>query len=82
MENYNYIQPAHYKGEDGKDLIDEIMETEGIEAVRIFCYWTAKKYDRRVGKKPGEPAARDVAKAREYIDRYKRELAKHNGALT
>lgn len=55
--------PAHY---NGTEVIDKMVEDDGPEAVRHFCLLNAKKYRARAGKKPGNSAEQDLAKAAWY----------------
>lgn len=56
--------PKHYGGADDPYEAIKVMEAwHGPEAVYWFCLLSAEKYQSRMGKKPGEPIERDVAKA-------------------
>lgn len=65
-ETYDYINPAHYKKEDGTDYIDHLIATDGPEKAAYWCDRTAGKYLDRIGKKPGEGAEREMQKVVEY----------------
>lgn len=56
--------PAHY---NGTEVIDQMVLEDGPVAVRHFCLLNAKKYRARAGKKPGNTAEQDLAKADWYI---------------
>lgn len=61
--------PAHYGGERNTyEVIKVMLAWHGFDAVITFCLLTAEKYLSRLGKKPGEPFARDLDKARWYTD--------------
>ena len=62
MDNIDH--PAHYQGE--YECIEIMRETFGDEAVRHFCICNAYKYRFRSGRKQGEPAQSDIAKAEWY----------------
>ena len=76
MDNINH--PAHYQGE--YECIDIMRETFGDEAVRWFCICNAYKYRFRSGRKQGEPAQSDIAKA-EWYETYMMEHLMQNNAL-
>jgi hypothetical protein len=62
--NYDYINPNHYKTEKGIESIDV------IEAFELdFCLGNAVKYILRAGKKPDQPIERDLEKAIWYLNR-------------
>lgn len=69
------IRPDYYKNENGKDLITIWIEKYGPEAVYWFSKLNAEKYRERAGKKPGEPAMKDIAKA-EFYEKKVKELEK------
>lgn len=54
--------PSHYQM-NGKECIDVMEEKFGLEAVIWFCRLNAFKYRFRAGKKEGNPASQDEAKA-------------------
>ena len=70
--------PAHYQGE--YECIDIMRETFGDEAVRWFCVCNAYKYRFRSGRKQGEPAQSDIAKA-EWYETYMMEHLMQNNTL-
>lgn len=55
--------PAHY---NGTELIDDMARRHGAEKVRAFCELNAEKYRFRAGKKAGNTAEQDEAKAKWY----------------
>lgn len=55
--------PAHY---NGTEVIDKMVQDYGASAVRWFCLLNAVKYRARAGKKPGNAAEQDEAKAAWY----------------
>jgi thymidylate synthase (FAD) len=57
--------PAHY---NGTEVIDKMVADHGPEVVRHFCILNAEKYQARAGKKPGNSATQDLAKAKWYLD--------------
>lgn len=73
MDNVNH--PAHYQGD--YECIDLMREIYGDDAVRNFCICNAYKYRFRAGKKQGEPARSDTAKA-EWYERYVMEKVPQN----
>lgn len=62
MDGVNH--PEHYQG--NYECIDLMREIYGDEAVRSFCICNAYKYRFRAGKKHGETAESDIAKAEWY----------------
>lgn len=63
--------PAHYQGEH--ECIDLMREIYGDDAVRHFCICNAYKYRFRAGRKNGNSAQDDMAKAEwyeNYVMRY------------
>ena len=69
-KNYDYINPSHYQL-GGKQTIDMMIAIWGKEKVIIHCEMCAFKYRIRAGKKPDQPADRDLAKARWYETKIK-----------
>lgn len=62
----NVNHHSHY--ETGKyELIDVMIETQGIEAVKNFCICNAFKYLYRHENKNG---VEDIRKAKWYLDKY------------
>ena len=71
------INPEHYKLNGGKQAIDLIREQLTHNEFIGFLIGNALKYELRAGKKPGESAETDLAKAkwyRDYLEKYKRDL--------
>lgn len=68
MEMVNH--PSHYKDENGKECIDYMLEEFGVEAVLHFCECNSFKYRFRAGKKEGNSAEQDLAKAEWYDNKY------------
>jgi len=65
MENqsdYNYTKPKHYLN-NGKEVIDMMVDIWGEDKVRAFCEMNAFKYRMRIGLKPDEPIDREIEKA-------------------
>ena len=62
MDNINH--PTHYQG--SYECIDLMREIYGDDAVRSFCICNAYKYRFRAGRKNGETAESDIAKAEWY----------------
>ena len=58
--------PTHYQGK--YECIDLMRALYGDEAVAGFCKCNAYKYRFRAGKKEGEDAQKDIAKAEWYED--------------
>lgn len=64
VDNVNH--PSHYKS--GKhECIDVLVETQGIEAVKMFCICNAFKYLYRHNAKNG---MEDIKKAKWYLEKY------------
>lgn len=66
--DYNYTEPDHYKDGD-KEVWEMMIDIYGKEAFLNFCKLNAFKYRMRLGKKPNEPAERDLEKIKWYEDR-------------
>lgn len=60
--------PSHYINSDGKECIDVMIDTFGIDAVITFCKLNAFKYMFRAGKKEGSPEKEDLDKAAWYTN--------------
>lgn len=60
------VRPAHYKVGDAYETIIVMEQWHGPEPVYWFCVLSAEKYLSRAGKKSGESAERDLAKAAWY----------------
>lgn len=78
--DYDYINPQHYVGDDGRQTWERMVEKWGVEKTALWCEMTAFKYiDTRIGKKPNEDSEREMKKVKWYEDKAK-ELYK-NGSL-
>lgn len=67
--------PSHYQ-KNGKECIEVMLETFGVQAVINFCELNAFKYQWRAGSKIGEFVETDLKKAQWYTD-YKNKLLKN-----
>ena len=63
------INPSHYKSV-AIECIDAMRAAMGDDAVLDFCRGNALKYLWRMGKKDGNTAEMDAAKAQWYINKY------------
>lgn len=79
MQMDNIDHPAHYQGE--YECIDLMREIYGDDAVRHFCICNAYKYRFRAGRKDGETAQSDIAKA-EWYEAYVMEHLMQNTLLS
>jgi hypothetical protein len=68
MENYDYINPSHYKSYN-KEVIDMMVDIWGKENVAMYCEITAYKYRMRMGLKPDQPIDRDIEKEKWYLNK-------------
>ena len=68
MEDYDYINPSHYKS-FSKETIDMMIDIYGKEKVATYCEINAFKYKIRIGEKPDQPIERDLDKARWYLNK-------------
>lgn len=66
-KHYDYINPDHYKQEDGKETWERMVDIWGVDATALWCEMTAFKYQERIGKKPGESVERETEKINWYI---------------
>ena len=64
---FDPINPQHYKGAGGLEVID-VIEAFGLQ--HDYYLATALKYILRAGKKASAPAAEDIAKAVWFLTRY------------
>ena len=71
MNSVNH--PDHYQGK--YECIDLMRTMFGDDAVIGFCECNAYKYRFRAGKKEGEDAQKDIAKA-EWYENYLMEMTK------
>lgn len=65
MEDYNYIDPNHYK-KGSKEVWEMMVAIWGKEAYIAHCEMCAFKYRMRLGEKPDQHIERDLAKAKWY----------------
>ena len=70
MENYDYINPDHYKGGE-KETWEQMVAICGVEKYITYCELTIYKYRSRLGKKPNEPIERDLKKIEWYENKIK-----------
>lgn len=59
--------PSHYQ-KNGKECIDEMIETYGIVATICFCIINEFKYNWRAGEKEGNSWSQDIGKGKWYLD--------------
>ena len=72
MDNYDYINPKHYVGDDGKQTWERMVDNWGLKATALWCEMTAFKYtDVRMGKKPNEDVEREQKKVDWYLAKAK-----------
>jgi len=65
-DSYDYVNPDHYKQDDGKQTWERMIDEFGVEATAVFCELNAYKYRDRMGKKPNEDVQREQSKAEWY----------------
>lgn len=70
MEEYNFINPNHYK-QMSKETYEMMIDIWGEEAFIKHCEMCAFKYRMRLGSKPGQPIDRDLEKAQWYENKAK-----------
>ena len=70
-EEYDYINPAHYVQEDGRQTWERMLDSWSLEEVALWCEMTAFKYLDRMGKKPNEDMDREKKKIKWYEDKAK-----------
>lgn len=70
MENYDYINPDHYKGGE-KETWEQMVDIWGVKNFIIYCKICVFKYRSRLGKKPNEPIERDLKKIEWYENKIK-----------
>lgn len=63
MEHVNH--PEHYNAQ-GIEVIEMMVRIWGKRDTIAFCELNAFKYRMRMGRKPGQPAHRDLEKAMWY----------------
>lgn len=81
LEKEMVNHPDHYKGKDGKECIDCMIEDFDVPAVICFCLCNAYKYNFRAGKKEGNSMEQDKAKAEWYIKKAKELVKSYDGAF-
>lgn len=59
----------YYENEHGNDVRDWYMENKPFDWIKV-SFFNALKYNVRAGKKPGEPALKDLDKLDSYMDDY------------
>jgi hypothetical protein len=69
--DYDSINPSHYKFFP-KEVYEIMIFVWGVEKYVAFCEMNAFKYRMRAGTKPGQPAERDLEKAKWYEDMAKK----------
>lgn len=71
QEEYDYINPKHYVGEDGRQTWERMIDKWGVEKTALWCEMTAFKYEdcRIKNQKPGEDRNREEAKIKWYKDK-------------
>jgi hypothetical protein len=70
-ENYDYIRPAHYVQEDGRETWERMLDMWSKEEVALWCEMTVFKYQDRIGKKPNEDVKREQGKIDWYTNKAK-----------
>lgn len=70
--NYDYINhPLHYKTDNGRECIDDMIDIWGTDKVALWCNMTAYKYQVRKGKKPNNKKEDDEKKIDWYLRKAK-----------
>jgi len=67
-ENYDYINPAHYKKND-MEVWEMMFMIWGKEKFINHCEMSAFKYRMRLGDKPDQPTEREISKIKWYEDK-------------
>lgn len=70
QEEYNFVQPDHYKKGD-KEVWEIMIDMFGQEKFDSFCLLNAFKYISRAGDKPGDDFKQDINKAIWYLNKIK-----------
>jgi len=70
-DNYDFINPDHYKSSGNKEVFEMMVDIWGEEAFIKHCEMCAFKYRMRLGRKPDAPIERDLEKAKWYEDKAK-----------
>lgn len=68
IDSYDYINPAHYVQDDGRQTWERMLDHWTPDEVALWCEMTVFKYQDRKGKKPNEEIIREQKK----IDWYKK----------
>lgn len=68
QEEYNFVQPSHYKKGD-KEVWEIMIDMFGQEKFDSFCLLNAFKYISRAGDKPGDDFKQDINKAVWYLNK-------------
>lgn len=69
-EEYDFVQPGHYKKGD-KEVWEIMIDIFGQEKFESFCLLNAFKYISRAGNKPGDDFKQDINKAVWYLNKIK-----------
>ena len=70
--DYDYINPAHYVADDGRQTWERMVDKWGLEVTALWCEMTAFKYiDTRIGNKPNEDTEREMKKVAWYENKAK-----------
>jgi hypothetical protein len=77
--DYDYINPAHYVQEDGRQTWEHMVDEFGEYETAIFCKLNAYKYADRMGKKPNEDVDREKKKIQWYEDKARELFEKVEG---
>lgn len=67
-EEYNFVEPDHYKKGD-KEVWEIMIDIYGEEKFNNFCLMNAFKYITRAGNKPGDDFKQDISKAVWYLNK-------------
>lgn len=70
VTEYDYINPSHYRI-NGKETFDMMVLIWGVDNAIAHCEMTAFKYRIRAGKKPNQPIAQELEKAKWYENKAK-----------
>lgn len=70
QEEYNFVEPSHYKKGD-KEVWEIMIDMFGQEKFDSFCLLNAFKYISRAGDKPGDDFKQDINKAIWYLNKIK-----------
>lgn len=70
MDNYDHINPLHYKNYS-MEVIDMMIAIFGTDATAIYCEMTAFKYRMRMGTRPNNSVEQDLQKEDWYLKKAK-----------